>query len=147
MKRILLILALTAALVFSHLGKAADASDSNSASAIRGFYRWYLTDLIANQEPLSDRKEMRRFATERLLREIGRMKQGPDGLDGDYFLDAQDFDNLWARNITVSKVKVRGNHGTAEVLLSGKGEMRRRLEVHLVNEDRTWKIDKVKGLK
>jgi hypothetical protein len=26
------------------------------------------------------------------------MKQGPDALDADYFLDAQDFDDLWAKN-------------------------------------------------
>jgi hypothetical protein len=149
MKRIVLIVTLTAALAFSYLGRAAEpanTSGSNPIDTIRGFYRWYVTALIANQEPIKNRKEMKRFATDRLLREIGKMKQGPDGLDGDYFLDAQDFDDLWAKNITVSNVKVSGNGATAEVLLSGKSEMRRRLKVDLVNEGGTWKIDKVKGL-
>jgi Protein of unknown function (DUF3828) len=88
---------------------------------------------------------MKRYATERLLNEIDKMKKGPDGLDGDYFLDAQDIDNLWARNITVSDVKVSGKNATAEVLLAGKGEMRRRLKVWLVSDGASWKIDKVQG--
>ena len=73
------------------------------------------------------------------------MKKGPDGLDGDYFLDAQDFDNLWAKNITISDLKVSGRNATAEVRLTGKGEMRRRLSVSLVSDGRAWKIDKVQG--
>jgi hypothetical protein len=83
--------------------------------------------------------------TERLLNEIDKMVKGPDGLDGDYFLDAQDFDNLWAKNVTVSNLKVSGKNATAEVLLAGKGEMRRRLKVNLLNDGAAWKIDKVQG--
>jgi hypothetical protein len=88
---------------------------------------------------------MKRFATGRLLREIGKMKQGPDGLDGDYFLDAQDFDDLWAKNISVSDLKITGGNATAEVLLAGKGEMRRRLKVYLVSDRASWKIDRAQG--
>jgi hypothetical protein len=79
------------------------------------------------------------------LKEIGRMKKGPDGLDGDYFVDAQDFDELWAKNITVSDVKISGTKASAEVLLAGKGDMRRRLQVSLVKDGSIWKVDKVKG--
>jgi hypothetical protein len=121
------------------------APDSNPADSLRSFYRWYVTELIANRNPLENRKELKRFSTERLLKEIDRMKKGPDGLDGDYFVDAQDFDALWAKNITVSEVKISGTKATADVLLAGKGDMRRRLQVSLVRDGGVWKVDKVKG--
>jgi hypothetical protein len=127
-------------------GNAADpakAPGSKPTDAIRSFYRWYVTELIANRNPMENRKELKRFATERLLNEIERMKKGPDGLDGDYFVDAQDFDNLWAKNISVSDVKISGANATAEVLLVGKGDMRRRLKVSLLKDGAVWKV---KGL-
>jgi hypothetical protein len=123
------------------------APDSNPSGSIQSFYRWYVTELVANRNPLENRKELKRFATERLLKEIDRMKKGPDGLDGDYFVDAQDFDPLWSKNITVSDVKISGTKATADVLLAGKGDMRRRLQVSLVREGSVWKVDKVKGRK
>jgi hypothetical protein len=83
--------------------------------------------------------------TERLVKEINGMKKGPEGLNGDYFVDAQDFDDLWAKNITVSDVKISGTKATAEVLLAGKPDMRRRLQVSLANDGGAWKVDKVKG--
>ena len=145
MKPFISILAFIIALGFSSATGAAEPSTANPSDAIRGFYRWYVTALIANKQPMENRKEMKRFVTERLLSEIDKMKKGPDGLDGDYFLDAQDFDNLWAKNIAVSDLKVSGKNASAEVLLAGKGEMRRKLKVNLVSDGTAWKIDKVEG--
>jgi hypothetical protein len=145
MKLLVSVVALVVALGFSSTTKAAEPSAANPSDAIRNFYRWYVAELIANHNPMENRKELRRFATERLLKEIDRMKKGPDGLDGDYFVDAQDFDELWAKNITVSDVKVSGTKASAEVLLAGKGDMRRRLQVSLVKDGGIWKVDKVKG--
>ena len=145
MKPFISILAFIIALGFSSATGAAEPSTANPSDAIRGFYRWYVTALIANKQPMENRKEMKRFVTERLLSEIDKMKKGPDGLDGDYFLDAQDFDNLWAKNIAVSDLKVSGKNASAEVLLAGKGEMRRKLKVNLVSDGTAWKIDRVQG--
>lgn len=143
MKRIFALLHLVL-LVSVPVARAAEPN-AKPEESIRGFYHWYVTELIANREPLKERAEMRRYATERLLKEIDKMKKGPDGLDGDYFVDAQDFDNLWAKNITISDLKVSGQSATAEVRLVGKGEMRRRLKVWLVSDGASWKIDKVQG--
>lgn len=33
------------------------------------------------------------------------MTKRPDGLNGDYFVDTQDFDPLWAKNIPISPVQ------------------------------------------
>jgi hypothetical protein len=125
--------------------RATESSPGNPSDSIRGFYRWYVTELIANHQPLENRKELKHFATERLITQIDKMRRGPDGLGADYFLDAQDFDNLWAKNIAISNLKVRGSNATADVRLTGKGEMRRRLKVSLVSDGGTWKIDEVEG--
>lgn len=145
MKSLASVLGVVFVLGFSSATPAAEPSTANPSDAIRSFYRWYVTELIANRNPMDNRKELKRFATERLLNEIDKMKTGPDGLDGDYFVDAQDFDNLWAKNITVSNLKVSGKNASAEVLLAGKGEMRRKLKVNLVSDGAAWKIDKVQG--
>ena len=112
---------------------------------IRGFYQWYVTNLVANRDPMKQRTELRRYATERLLKELSKMKMGPDGLDGDYFTDAQDFDPLWAKNISVSAVKTQGDKSSANVLLNGSQGMKKNLVVQLVKENGTWKVDKVQG--
>ena len=120
-------------------------SAATPEDCIRGFYRWYVTNLVANRDPMKQRKELRRYATERLLKEIAKMKTGPDGLDGDYFTDAQDFDPLWAKNICISDVKTNGDRATARVLLDGAQGMRKKLLVQLAKEGGTWKVDKVQG--
>jgi hypothetical protein len=148
MKRFAALFAFLAATAFSLPAHAAEPAKSSSATpedCIRGFYGWYVTNLVANQDPMKQRAEMRRYATERLLREIAKMQKGPDGLDGDYFTDAQDFDPLWAKNISISAVQIHGDKSNAHVLLDGSKGMRKKLIVHLVKEGGIWKVDKVQG--
>jgi hypothetical protein len=73
------------------------------------------------------------------------MAKGPDGFDGDYFVDAQDFDPLWAKNISISDVQTHGDKSTALVQLNGSKGMRKKLFVHLAKEAGSWKVDKVRG--
>ena len=141
MKRIVALLVVAAAFT---TGRAAEPAGTPE-DCIRGFYHWYVTNLVANRDPMKQRNEIRRYATERLLKELGKMKMGPEGLDGDYFTDAQDFDPLWAKNISISAVKTQGDKSNANVLLNGSEEMQKRLIVDLVKEGGTWKVDKVKG--
>ncbi len=141
MKRIVTLLVFVAALVTGRAAEPAAAPED----CIRGFYKWYVTNLVANRDPMKQRAELRRYATERLLKEIAKMKTGPDGLDGDYFTDAQDFDPLWAKNISISNVKTEGTRSSAHVLLNGSKGMQKKLVVHLVKESGAWKVDKVQG--
>jgi hypothetical protein len=144
MKRIVAFLMVSLALGAIMPARAAAAGGSPE-DCIRNFYRWYVTNLVANRDPMKERAEIQRYATERLLREIDKMRKGPDGLDGDYFTDAQDFDPLWARNISISAVQVQGDKSTAQVLLRGAKGMERKLIVHLVKQSGVWKVDKVQG--
>lgn len=148
MKRFVAIFAFLAATAFSLPAHAAEPSKTSSSTpedCIRSFYRWYVTALVANRDPMEQRTELKRFATNRLLNEIDKMKKGPDGLDGDYFVDAQDFDPLWAKNISISAVQTSGDRSHAHVLLEGSKGMRKKLIVHLVREGGSWKVDKVQG--
>src|SRR3954451_15435660 len=151
MKQLAFLLVAVIALSVSRSSSAAEPAkslSSNPAETIRSFYHWYVTELIANREPMSNRKELKQFATARLLDELGKMKRGPEGLDGDYFVDAQDFDNQWAKKISVSNVQINDKNATAEVMLKGAtADMNRGLKLNLVLEAGTWKVDKVQGRK
>ncbi|HEX4630135.1 MAG TPA: DUF3828 domain-containing protein [Chthoniobacterales bacterium] len=143
MKRIVALFSVAAFIVVSET-RAAESS-ATPEDCIRNFYHWYVTNLVANRDPMKQRNEIRRYATERLLKEIDRMVKGPDGLDGDYFVDAQDFDPLWAKNIAISEVKTRGDKSSAHVVLNGSKGMRKKLVVQLVKESGTWKVDRVQS--
>jgi Protein of unknown function (DUF3828) len=149
MKRTVLLVVVAIAATFCRATQAAEPAkslSSNPAETIRGFYHWYVTELIANRDPMSNRTELKHFATARLLNELGKMKRGPEGLNGDYFVDAQDFDNQWAKKISVSNVQINDKNASAEVMLKGAtADMNRRLKVNLVLESGTWKVDKVQG--
>jgi Protein of unknown function (DUF3828) len=143
MKRIVALFSIAALVITSQVRAAESAATPEDC--IKNFYHWYVTNLVANRDPLKQRSEIRRYATERLLKEIDKMVKGPDGLDGDYFVDAQDFDPLWAKNISISDVKTTGDKSNAQVRLNGSKGMRKKLMVRLVKEGGTWKVDKVKG--
>lgn len=148
MKRFAVLLTLVVAIAFSPRTQAAEPTKAPGATpedCIRSFYKWYVTNLVANRDPMKQRAEIKRYATERLLKEIDKMVKGPDGLNGDYFTDAQDFDPLWAKNISISGVKINGDKSSAHVLLDGAKGMRKKLTVFLVKDAGTWKVDKVKG--
>jgi hypothetical protein len=103
-------------------------------------------ELVANRDPFTNgRAELKRYATARLIREIDHARKGPDGLDGDYFVDAQDFDKDWGKNIDISKVEMKGDRATALVELKGNEMGTRKLHVTLLQENGRWKVDKVVG--
>jgi hypothetical protein len=114
-------------------------------AAIKEFYSWYINLLKQSKEPFKQKVEMRKYTTPRLMKELNRLYNSPDGLDADYFIDAQDFDEDWENNITVSNIKVNSNRASADLLLDGKQLGKKRLKVNLVNINNSWKIDKVKG--
>jgi hypothetical protein len=124
----------------------AEPSAASPEQTIQQFYQWYVQSLVAENDPLTKRRaELKRFATDRLIREIDGMRKGPDGLDGDYFLDAQDFDREWGKNITVGKVAAKGTRATADVQLNSREMGMKKLRVTLVQERGSWKVDKVEG--
>ena len=142
----LLMLSMFGVWVVPSFAQAVTATPQAPDAMIREFYQWYVHALNQNKDPLTKaRTTMRKYVTARLIGSIDRMAKGPDGLDGDYFIDAQDWDKDWEKNIAVSNVVVKNTIATATVTLSGS-EMTRHLQLTLKQEAGAWKIDRVKGL-
>ena len=132
--------------IASQLGQAAEPGTAGPERTIHEFYSWYVRTVVSGSDPLTkQRTELKRFATDRLIREIDGMRKGPDGLDGDYFLDAQDFDKAWAKNITIAAPVITGTKATTDVELKGPEVGSKKLRVTLAQENGAWKVDKVEG--
>jgi hypothetical protein len=133
------------------LGGNANALGESAAAApdevIRDFYKWYVGQLVAEKDPFIDgTAELKRFVSDRLLHEIDTARKSEEGAGSDPFLDAQDFDEEWAKNITVATPTVSGDTATATVELQGAEMGTHKLKVALVREEGSWKIDRVEGL-
>ena len=64
----------------------------------------------------------------------------------DIFIDAQDFDAKWEKNITTSRAVIRGASATLTVSLKGGPDWgTRRLRLVMKKEGGAWKIDSVNG--
>jgi len=140
---------LIVALLFTCIAAAQQAPPEGPVSTgpdrvIRHFYRWYVQMLNASKDPFAEPAQLKTYVTDRLLREIEKKSKIEGGIGSDPFIDAQDFDKEWAKNIVVSTPAVTGDRATAEVQLKGK-EFSHKLLVTLIQEQGNWKIDKVAG--
>ncbi|MDQ3118611.1 MAG: YbjP/YqhG family protein [Verrucomicrobiota bacterium] len=114
---------------------------------IREFYQWYVQTVLRNEDPFTERRAgLKLYATDRLLREIDQMRKGPEGLNGDYFVNAQDIDKEWAKSMIISPAELKGDTAIANVELKGTEVGSRKLRVSLVRQGGGWKVDKVEGL-
>lgn len=152
---LLLVLTITLAspAVSLHAQSKTSASRSRAAATpeqvARNFYSWYVGALNRNMraDPLrKQRTTAKKYITARLYKEITDQMNTPEGVNVDYFLDAQDWDEDWARKITTTKVKQEGNDATVDVVLDGKQMPNYRLQLTLKREAGAWKIDTVKGM-
>ena len=123
---------------------AQESSDAGKPDAvIREFYAWYVSAVSANRDPFKDDSaRLKRYATARFMREIDKARKGEE-MGADPFLQAQDLDKAWARNIKVSEPKISGETATAKVELKGPEMGTHKLNVTMRNEGGAWKVDKV----
>ena|SRR5256885_3178556 len=115
-------------------------------ATVRNFYEWYLHALNQNEEPLEKHQaELSKFVTQRLMKSLTRALKRPRGIDADFFIDAQDWDETWEKNISVSKARLQGARATIIVTLKSKSFGNHKLRVGLRKEGGMWKIDSVNG--
>ena len=120
--------------------------EKNPAVAVRSFYAWYVHEVVSGSRPLEkERDQMRKFVTDRLLSRIDKMPKGPGGLDGDFFLNAQEVDPEWGKNIAVGNDYVGRTMSKLSVILSGRKLGDRQFEVKVLLQEGAWKIDEVKS--
>jgi Protein of unknown function (DUF3828) len=116
-------------------------------TTVAAFYKWYLHEMSLNHTPVTDNsKKLGIYASAALLREINRRMNSPNGMDADYFIQAQDYLDDWLDNIQTSDTKVQVASATTVVTLGKKPDNIYRLAVGLVRETGTWKIRSVRRL-
>jgi Protein of unknown function (DUF3828) len=119
--------------------------EKNPALAVRGFYSWYVGEVVSGARPLEkERQQMRKFVTDRLLNRIDKMPKGPGGLDSDFFLNAQEVDPEWGKNIAVSNSYVGKTMSKLGIILTGRKLGDRQFEVKMLFQEGAWKIDEIK---
>jgi Protein of unknown function (DUF3828) len=117
----------------------------NPAEAVRNFYAWYVHEVVNGSRPLEkEREQIRRFVTDRLLTRMDKMPKGPGGLDGDFFLNAQEVDPEWGTNIAIANAYVGTTMSKLGVILTGRKLGDRQFEVKVLFQEGAWKIDEVK---
>jgi len=110
------------------------------------FYEWYLAQLAADKDPVSDDSPALkdRVATP-LLRLIERKRRSPDGMDADYFIQAQDYLDDWLVQVSVKPRTISKTTAKVDATLGEKPDTSRKLRVTLIRESGTWKISRVQA--
>ena len=143
--RNILPLVLAAGLLLTSLVTVPAQSGSPETQA-RNFYAWYLHELNADRSPIQNSAGLRKYVTARMVGAIERALQRENGIDADIFIDAQDFDSAWEKNITSSKAVITGGRSSLTITLKGGPAFgTKRLRLVLKKEAGVWKIDSVNG--
>ncbi len=113
----------------------------------KDFYKWYLTELNAERNPIRQNKtRMLGFISTRLGRWVYSPAYSEYGAD--YFIDAQDWEQTWVNGISSTRPVIKGATATLRIQLApDKGAFsgfgRRVLPIKLVKEGGKWKIDMI----
>lgn len=118
------------------VNNAAKTPDETASRVVEKFYSFYLDGF---PQPEENKAKFARFLTAAFL------KRAIKESDADLFLDAQDFDETWKNNFTVSEATIKGRQATVHVTLKGD-TFKWKLQVTLQNENGAWKISAVKNL-
>src|SRR5215211_7482487 len=110
-------LLLSAFLLFFALHISAVAQAKAPDGVAKDFYKWYLTELNAEHEPiLQNKKRMLGYVSARLGRWVYSSSYSEYGAD--YFLDAQDYEHSWVNGISATKPVIKGSTATLRIQLA-----------------------------
>lgn len=121
-----LIVALCSTSAAAQRRTTSSALDRSPEIVVKEFYKWYIHSVSHQIDPFKAGKTtLKKYVTLRFIRKIERIakEMASEGYDGDYFLEAQgthpdspDLEDEWIKNISLSRVAVRGATATAPVL-------------------------------
>jgi hypothetical protein len=107
----------------------------------RGFYSWYLHQLSReNVEPLKQKTTALKYLTPQLYAHAPRLIRN---MNADIFICAQDWDNGWEKNFTVSTPHTKNNSATAIVTLPSGEIDKIQINLTLIKTASGWRINKV----
>lgn len=107
----------------------------------RGFYSWYLHQLtLENVEPLKQKTPALKYLTPQLYANAPRLIRR---MNADIFICAQDWDNGWEKNFSVSTPQIKKSNATATVTLPSGEADRIKIDLTLIKTASGWRISKV----
>ncbi|HJT29461.1 MAG TPA: DUF3828 domain-containing protein [Pyrinomonadaceae bacterium] len=134
------LLAVIAVAVFVSMPARAQQSPSPGDTA-RGFYTWYLHQLtLENSNPLKQKTTALKYLTPQLYANAPRLIRS---MDADIFICAQDWDNGWEKNFSVSTPQIKNSSATATVTLPSGETDKIKIDLTLIKTASGWRISKV----
>ena len=129
-------------LVLAFLSMPARAQQSATPEDVtRGFYSWYLHQLSReNGEPLKQKTTALKYLTPQLYANAPRLTRR---MDADIFICAQDWDNGWEKNFSLTTPQIKNSSATTTVTLPSGETDRIRINVTLIKIAAGWRINKV----
>ncbi|WP_249677199.1 DUF3828 domain-containing protein [Pseudomonas abieticivorans] len=141
MKRLL---SLVVALAGLHLTPALADDAQTPQQTTQAFYSWYLKRLSQDKVPLTDDvARMQTFAADSLLKSIDQQAKAEGGLEEDYFIKSQDYDETWLTHINVTEQSLKGVVAKENVVLGTTQDNAQVLNVSLGKDKMGWRITSV----
>ncbi|MFF7707492.1 DUF3828 domain-containing protein [Pseudomonas sp. NPDC007930] len=144
MKRLLVLFALT---LLQPAFALADASWS-ARQTTEKFYAWYMDSFSKDQAPLNDDvAQMKQYVADALLDDLRKQMNSDEGLEEDYFVKSQDYDDTWLTHIKVVERSAKASSATEEVTLGTTQDNSVIVSVTLAKGKDGWRITKVDPIK
>jgi len=145
---IFLFISLVCGQLFANPSAAETSSIENPEVVTTKFYKWYLRSIAQNHDPLTDDKAgLAAYVSTTLIHEIESKQNSAEGLDQDYFIQAQDYLDDWESNVSAKSQPINGATDEVVVTLGASKDSTYLLGVTLIQENKTWKIRKIHPLK
>lgn len=109
-------------------------------TTLKQFYAWYVDALNKSHGKRPLEAELRKYVTADYLGQAKAMA------GADPFLQAQDWDPDWGKNLSVLQSKVVEGGARVEILMTGKVIPKQQLNLALIKEADGWKIDYVQAV-
>ncbi len=107
----------------------------------RGFYSWYLHQLSReNVQPLKQKMTALKYLTPQLYANAPRLIRR---MDADIFICAQDWDQGWEKNFSVSTPQIKNSSATETVTLPSGATDKIQVNLTLIKTASGWRINKV----
>jgi hypothetical protein len=121
--------------------KARAQQSTTPEDVTRGFYSWYLHQLtLENTNPLKQKTTALKYMTPQLYANAPRLIRR---MDADIFICAQDWDNGWEKNFSVSAPQIKTSNATTTVTLPSGETDKITINVTLLKTTSGWRINKV----
>jgi hypothetical protein len=121
--------------------KARAQQSTTPEDVTRGFYSWYLHQLtLENTNPLKQKTTALKYMTPQLYANAPRLIRR---MDADIFICAQDWDNGWEKNFSVSAPQIKTSNATTTVTLPSGEIDKVKIDVTLIKTTSGWRINKV----